>query len=148
MEMSVCYTLWHMLLSFWVIPLNTCLTTYDRSSSNVLDLYKVSTDSPGICWHDSPSALHLAGGAKLVPIWHVFRLSFEMLQMKFQTCKELHRQWFFCFQEEVPSFNSHFYLFCPSMKHMTSSTISELGNSTQNFDLLSQKLLSTYERFP
>jgi hypothetical protein len=34
------------------------------------------------------------------------------------------------------------------MKHMTSSTISELGNSTQNFDLVSQKLLSTYERFP
>jgi hypothetical protein len=36
------------------------------SSSNVMDLYKDSIDSPGICWHDSPSTLHWAGAAKLV----------------------------------------------------------------------------------
>lgn len=124
---------WSLLLGFWVILLNTCLITYDH-----LQMFWTSLKSllKALVYADMILLLLFTWQVEQnwLPIWHVFRLSFEMLQMKFQTCKELHRQWFFCFQEKVPSLKLDFHLFCPPMKHMTSSTISDLGNSTQNFD--------------
>jgi hypothetical protein len=129
---------WRLLLGSCAILLNTCLITYDHLQMLWTSLKTLLT---ALAYADMILLLLFTWQVEQnwLPIWHVFRLTFEMFQVKFQTCKELHRQWFSCFQEKVPSLNSDFHLFYPSMKHMTSSPISELGNSTQNFDLLSKR---------
>ena len=117
---------WRLLLGFCVILLNTCLITYDHLQTLWTFIKTLLT---ALAYADMILLLLFTEQVQQnwLPVWHVFRLSFEMFQVKFQTCNELHRQWFFCFQEKVPSLSSDFHLFCPSMKHMTSSAISELG---------------------
>lgn len=155
----VCYTR-RLLLGFWVILLNTCLITYDHIQKFWTSLKSLLT---ALAYADMILLLLFTWQVEQnwLPVWYVFRLSSEMLQMKFPTCKEFQRQWFLCFQEEVPSFNSDFHLFCPSMKQMTSSTISELGIlicspkatcniskfSTAFFSILSRKWLGRFTYF-
>lgn len=92
---------WCPLLGLWVILLNTCLITYDN-----LQVFWASLKSLLIALAYADMILLLLFTWQVeqnwLPIWYMFRLSFEMLQMKFPTCKDLHRQWFFHFQEKVP----------------------------------------------